>query len=1098
MRFCGCNSLSIEDRLKIAEDNLNAQDHVKAAAALAQVEKKGKRALNDPELKELKDRIARAYHNLGNLQKREGRPEREVEESRRLAQQWGYRRNEESDMTVFDPQFNNDQPPRRDSDAAIVGQLFTGKSYLLIEFNPPGVGERLHNIPQLAYSLALLQVARSPSDILVPTARQWFEIAKKNPAEQERLKSLAAGVVAAYKSTKLKDAEVMAEVLYLAPVLENDAFQILLREFFHEVEKSSLLNITQLEGLAQLIQSAKPGQLGADDLNNILELLNTRLRKTHKQSPTSIYKLMLAVSCVLDAMADAKIEGIDRVTVHEPLSQYLKELKEDSDSYLVYQAAYAHQALLRVPDNETTWQAAMRRTGKVIQGVAGVVSAVKGVDLNKFIDGLADIQEGLIGAAKAVKLAKDAYDNVVSLKESGNNLLDSLEEGLSFDRKGDWYSVLRGADALIRGEALATFRKLVCDASCRTHPAFQWGVCQRLGEIAANPLWDSTTRREAIGFLGEIYRNDALWGQLVNVKQWILNILVQLSSLPGSEMTAAKELLHELKKDGDVGKRALYQKSVAAGSGPYTLKVSPLEPTSSVLLNLAWERYGVEGMIGELRSHRLEELNCPVFVQPHAKANSGPDDNTERPLMDMAVEFLGSNRKVFLLIGDSGAGKSTFSRKLESELWAKYKPTTGPIPLHIHLPTFDKPEHDMITKHLRKLDFRDHQIKELKTQRKFILICDGYDESQQTHNLYTSNRLSQPGEWRAQMIVTCHSNYLGADYRDRFQPGSHNQPSSSSLLQEAVIMPFTSDQVQDYVNGYLTIHKPPRWQAEDYCQALEHFPGLNELVKNPFLLALSVKVLPGLMKLGQHTSTARVTRVEFMGQEGFTHFAREFLRTLSVAIFRNQNGVPDVTYTHSKDKKTWKADFFGLEAGTRLLLEACPLTRSGELYQFIHPSLLDYGLTLAIFDPQDGKNSKVHRDSSASDVKEPDPESPLVWRDFSNDPLILQFLEERAKLMSVQRQLLSYVNLLKADEKWLTAALNAKAILEKVGVHVSIIMPLQNTQQHPIAGFHEMPGPTQVRDENVDQRRAQNTTSHHDRPVTPNQGEQIPAGMGMV
>jgi hypothetical protein len=229
-------------------------------------------------------------------------------------------------------------------------------------------------------------------------------------------------------------------------------------------------------------------------------------------------------------MADAKVEGIDGVTVHEPLSQFLRGLKGESDSHLVYQAAYAYQALLRVPDNETTWQAAMRRTGKLTQGVPGVVSAVKSADLNKFIDGLGDIQEGFLGASKVARLVKDAYDNVISLKESGPNSLACLEEGHSFSRKRDWYSVLRGADILIRGEALAAFRKLVCGAPCRLDPAFQWGVCQRLGDIAANPLWDSATRREAIEFLGEIYRNDALWGQLVNIKQWILNILMQLSS----------------------------------------------------------------------------------------------------------------------------------------------------------------------------------------------------------------------------------------------------------------------------------------------------------------------------------------------------------------------------------------------------------------------------------------------------------------------------------------------------------------------------------------------------------------------------------------
>jgi len=77
--------------------------------------------------------------------------------------------------------------------------------------------------------------------------------------------------------------------------------------------------------------------------------------------------------------------------------------------------------------------------------------------------------------------------------------MDSLKQGLSFERKRDWYSALRGADAL------ATFRKLVCEAPCRLDAAFQWGVCQRLGVIAVSPLWDAGARRNAIEFLGEIY-----------------------------------------------------------------------------------------------------------------------------------------------------------------------------------------------------------------------------------------------------------------------------------------------------------------------------------------------------------------------------------------------------------------------------------------------------------------------------------------------------------------------------------------------------------------------------------------------------------------
>jgi hypothetical protein len=102
-------------------------------------------------------------------------------------------------------------------------------------------------------------------------------------------------------------------------------------------------------------------------------------------------------------MADAKVAGLDRRSLYEPLSTYLKELKESEDPYLVYQAAYAFQALLWVPDDETTWQAAMRHTGKVAQGVSGVVSAVKGLDINKFMEGLGDIQKGFAGASKAVE-----------------------------------------------------------------------------------------------------------------------------------------------------------------------------------------------------------------------------------------------------------------------------------------------------------------------------------------------------------------------------------------------------------------------------------------------------------------------------------------------------------------------------------------------------------------------------------------------------------------------------------------------------------------------------------------------------------------------
>jgi len=48
-------------------------------------------------------------------------------------------------------------------------------------------------------------------------------------------------------------------------------------------------------------------------------------------------------------------------------------------------------------------------------------------------------------------------------------------------------------------------------------------------------MWDTETRQSAIAFLREFYQNDAVWGDQVHVKQWVVNILMQLATLPGSQ-----------------------------------------------------------------------------------------------------------------------------------------------------------------------------------------------------------------------------------------------------------------------------------------------------------------------------------------------------------------------------------------------------------------------------------------------------------------------------------------------------------------------------------------------------------------------------------
>ncbi|KAF9343028.1 hypothetical protein BGX34_007330, partial [Mortierella sp. NVP85] len=203
----------------------------------------------------------------------------------------------------------------------------------------PEPDERLANTPLLACCLGLLNKSHELEDILEPVARDWLQVVENDEDEHERLKVLATDVIRTFKKEEIKDAKAVAEVVCLAPVIEKDLFRSLLGSFVDGIDHSKLLDIHQLQGLARLIQGADTGFLDADDLVKILALLATRLQETHQQSPQHIYQLTLAASYVLDAMADTKIEGLDRETLHEPLSLYLDALKGNAEPYLMYQAA---------------------------------------------------------------------------------------------------------------------------------------------------------------------------------------------------------------------------------------------------------------------------------------------------------------------------------------------------------------------------------------------------------------------------------------------------------------------------------------------------------------------------------------------------------------------------------------------------------------------------------------------------------------------------------------------------------------------------------------------------------------------------------------
>ncbi|KAF9327022.1 hypothetical protein BGZ91_001665 [Linnemannia elongata] len=458
----------------------------------------------------------------------------------------------------------------------------------------------------------------------------------------------------------------------------------------------------------------------------------------------------------------------------------------------------------------------------------------------------------------------------------------------------------------------------------------------------------------------------------------------------------------------------------------YATKESMNESTDSV-------EYGLQ----VLKIRRLKEHCQPAYVPLMAKANLQAHDDVLFSLMDKAQKFLASNRQVMLTLGDSGAGKSTFNRQLEHHLWTNYN-QGDPIPLFINLPTIRKPQNDMIAKQLRIYGFTDDQIMEMKQYREFILICDGYDESQLVVNLHKTNRLNQLNEWRSKMIISCRTQFLGAVYRDRFmpQPSDHYQTSRHDLFQEAIIAPFSKEQVHTYVACYVPLEPRP-WVTADYMRMLITIPNLMDLA------------LPGVIKDQQELSAIRITRVQLydhfvdqwlganmhmrrlqnsvldkndrevlaeLVEMGFISLGIDYATRLARAIFDKQDGNPMIQYVHFSDKDSWRAEFFGPQPEARLLRDSCPLTRTGKVTM-----------------------SFLHRPNECSPhVKLFDAKGPLFNLSLISEHSVIQFLCERVKQSSYFKHgLFAVVEQSKTDPSATLAATNAITVLVRAGVQMN-------------------------------------------------------------
>ncbi|KAF9207739.1 hypothetical protein BGZ49_010640, partial [Haplosporangium sp. Z 27] len=259
------------------------------------------------------------------------------------------------------------------------------------KYDLPGIGGLIASTPQLTYCLQLMHPLSISDEEFSSDERRWSQAKIENPGEQERLQAMTTDLIREFAGDQLKNQPEVDEAVWLAPVLKQTDYRELLQILINGINNSTLLEANMVDGLVRLMKNSGPREFDTDDLVKILDLLCSKLKNTHEQSSQQIYKLTLAVSAVLDSMADNNVVGLSREQLHGPLFEYLECLKDRPEPYLMYQAAYTFQALQYVPDDESRSQAIQRNGMNLLQGVIGVATGVKGMDIGSVIEGLMKI-----------------------------------------------------------------------------------------------------------------------------------------------------------------------------------------------------------------------------------------------------------------------------------------------------------------------------------------------------------------------------------------------------------------------------------------------------------------------------------------------------------------------------------------------------------------------------------------------------------------------------------------------------------------------------------------------------------------------------------
>ncbi|MBF0591747.1 MAG: metallophosphoesterase [Nitrospirae bacterium] len=430
-------------------------------------------------------------------------------------------------------------------------------------------------------------------------------------------------------------------------------------------------------------------------------------------------------------------------------------------------------------------------------------------------------------------------------------------------------------------------------------------------------------------------------------------------------------------------------------------------------------------------------LRVPLYI-PLTCANDILIHQSDTDLEYEVDKFLTDDQaSVLLLLGDSGAGKSTFCARLFARLRDEYlKDGDAPLPVFIKLgPLYDGVKAGtFVDDELRRHGLGQLAISRLKQEKRVIFFLDGYDELGEKLPLFQRDCLN--GWTDAKVIITCRSQHLSKS--DEFHLFHRVDPLTNRPdlrgFRSLYITPLSYKQVDDYLEGFVKTLEAQWNTPEAYKKPILTIYNLRELSSNPLLLNIIVNTLPSLIKDGKDSTINRSRiynelimqwfekeriRLEsaerfYSGSVDIAHFF-EFAEVLAFEMFiegKIQIQLPKKRlYGRKKENEGLLYELLTSDDIEYVKFRSgCPIQRvKDDTFTFMHKSYQEYFIARRL--QQDiSENSK----------------DALNKRSLTKEPAIINFLTE----MEVDKScLLNIVKESKTDSSIETAASNAATIL---------------------------------------------------------------------